>query len=149
MLLYYGSSTMSRLANAFMSIAFSIANYTNSGLAIEINETSAEWWFRPKNSDENRVWENHYEDIAFYLGDSAQPVKWTFDLENVKNRKEVNALENAVATKYYKTFMKQESISRMFSISGPKTEQMMKLLYGVIGGIVVIAMLQLAMYGGM
>lgn len=145
---------MSSIANAFLGVAESLANSFNSGYSIRIRENGEiEIKFVSKESTDNRLWENHYRNVCFYLGDSANPVKWTIDFENLPEKKKnasrfVDIVDNTVATKYYKTFMEQEALSRMFNISGPQQDLIIKLLYANLAGIAMAVMLVLALYGG-
>lgn len=144
---------MSSIANAFLGVAESLANSTNSGYSIRIKENGEiNIQFVPKESTDNRVWEDHYRNVCFYLGDAANPVKWTIDFDSLPEAKKnksrfVDMYDNLVATKYYKTFMEQEALSRMFNISGPQQDLIIKLLYANLAGMGMVAMLLLAIYG--
>lgn len=140
---------MSVIANALLNLAESVANSRDSGLAVRIRPNGeVEKEFVSKSGTDRIVWENHYKNTAFYLGESAQPVKWDFDLSETQDRTVVSALDNAVTTKYYETFMQQEALSRIFNISGPQQDLIIKLLYAILAGIGIVAMLVMAVYGG-
>lgn len=140
---------MSTIATAVLNLALSIASARNSGLSIRIRKNGeVKLSFVGKNSQSGVVWENHYKNVAFYLGEAANPVRWDFDVENYNGERVVDAIDNAISTKYYQTFMKQEALTRIFNISGPQQDTIIKLLYGILGGIVILAMLLLAIYGG-
>lgn len=139
---------MSVIANVILGFAQSIANSRNSILAIRITKTGVKYSFKPKSSNSEELKEGHYENVEFYLGDMANPVKFEVDPEKHNEHSTVDAIDNAIATKKYRTFMQQEALERMFNVTGPKQEQIMKLLYATIAGIVVIGILLIAMYSG-
>lgn len=138
---------MSIIANAFLDIAKSFANMTNSVLKIRIKQDSINYSFGEKSSNEKEVYEGHYGNVEIYLGDMANPIKLDLEPEDYGKHRVVDVLDNAVSTKYYSTFMQQEAIERMFSITGPKTEKVMQLLYVTLAGLAIILVMQVAMFG--
>jgi hypothetical protein len=139
---------MSVIANVILGFAQSVANARNSILVIRITKTGVKYSFKPKSSDSEKLYEGHYDNVEFYLGEMANPVKLDVNPEQYNKHSTVDVLENSISTKKYKTFMEQEALERMFNVTGPKQEQIMKLLYATIAGIVVIGILLIAMYSG-
>jgi len=141
---------MSRMANIMFGFAKSIANTAGSGMAIRIGKNgNIETKFVSKKGSDSHIWENHYDGVAFYLGDSANPVRWDFKTENKGDETIVDALENSISTKRYKTFMQTQALSKIFNISGPQQDKIITLLYANIGVMIVVGMLVLAVYGSL
>lgn len=139
---------MSAIASALLNMALSVAESRGSGLAITLEENNAEMEFVNKKKNDKRVWEGHYRNVDFYLGDSAQPVYFDLDYKKRGANSIVDALDNATTTKYYQTFMNQEALSRMFNIQGPNQELIIKLLYGILALGALTLLMLVAIYGG-
>lgn len=139
---------MSAIATAFLNMALSVAESRGSGLAITLDDNDAKLEFESKTDNSKRVWEGHYGNIDFYLGDSAQPVEFELDYKKYGAHSVVDALENATTTKYYQTFMQQEALSRMFNIQGPNQQLIIKLLYGILALGALTLLMLVAIYGG-
>ncbi|MFW5895294.1 MAG: hypothetical protein ACOCT9_00990 [archaeon] len=137
---------MSALANLLLGIAQSIANIRNSKMRIRLRENEVEFWFESKSSNEI-ITENHYKDADIYIGNSANPVK--FDFGNYNDSSIIEAIDNLIATEYYKTIIQQTAIQRMFNIEGTKQEQIIRILYAIGAGLAIVLIMLLAQYGGM
>jgi len=136
------------IANLLLNAAKSMANSRNKSLQLVLRDNSIEYEFTSKNSSDERVYEDHYDNAVIYIKDSAVPCKLEIDPQSHGRSRVVDVLENAVTTKYYKTFMQQEALSRMFQVTGPKHDQILKLLYVIGGGLVITIIMLIAMYGG-
>lgn len=131
-----------------LNAAKSMANSRNSTLQLVIRDNTIQYEYTSKSSSETRVYEDHYENAVVYIKDSAVPCKLDIDPQEHGENRVVDVLENAVTTKYYKTFMQQEALQRMFNVTGPKQEQILKLLYVIGGGVAIMIVILIAMYGG-
>lgn len=139
---------MSVIATALLNLTMSIAESRGSGLAITLDKNNAEIEMVSKTSNDSKVWEGHYGNMDFYFKDVAQPVKFEIDPKNHGEDMVVDALEYGTTTKYYQTFMQQEALSRIFNISGPQQDLIIKLLYGILALGVLTLLMLMAIYGG-
>lgn len=139
---------MSLIANVILGFAESIANARNCVLKIRIKQNTINYSFGSKSSTNNELYEGHYGNVEFYLGDMANPVKFDVSPSDHGEHSTVDAIDNSISTKKYRAFMNNEAIERMFNVTGPKQELIVKLLYATIGGIAIIGVLLIAMYSG-
>lgn len=137
---------MSVIGNMFLSVAKIFAQSSGSNLDIVIKENDVKFKFTKKKSDDKRIYENHYESAEFYIEDSANPVKLDWENKEWQKHNTVHVFDDFITTKYYKSFMQQESITRMFNISGPQQDLIIKLLYATLAGIAVLGVLLMALY---
>lgn len=140
------------IANVILGLAQSIAEMRNQIFYIDIKEHSIDFGFRPKSSNENRIHENHYDNIAVYIDGSANPVKISLQETNSiweEGKESVfNIVDNLITTKHYRTFMKQEAIERAYSVKGTNTEKLVQFMYVIIGLLAVNLIMLVAIYGG-
>ncbi|WP_292484211.1 hypothetical protein [Methanohalobium sp.] len=128
---------MQIIANALLNMAKSIAKSSGSGLEIRVKENTINVKFVPKENTDKRVWENYYKNAAIYIKDSANPVKINVNRDNIGNL----TVDNLVASSYYASVMRMDSIKKMYGVSGSKDDMIEKLMYACLAGIAVIALL--------
>lgn len=122
---------MSHIANLFLTIAKIISNALGSGLAIRIKDNEIDFKFVRKKDNERRVWENHYQNAAVYIKDSAQPVKVRETDEDIELK----------STDYLESYMQMDFINRAFNAKGEMHRKMQQLLIANLVAVGVVAML--------